>query len=82
MRIMELSTWDPGWSQHQKKKKNISNTRGPSANTLNKSLGIPSSAGFGLPKRKKANLSSLHCLIHFGETAKENINIFWTDTQN
>lgn len=62
-------------------KKKISNTWGPSANALNKSLGIPS-AGFGLPKKKKANLSSLHCLIHFGETAKENINIFWTDTQN
>lgn len=79
MRIEELSTWDPGWSHHQKKK--ISNTRGPSANALNKSLGIPS-AGFGLPKKKKANLSSLHCLIHFGETAKENTNLFWTDTQN
>lgn len=80
MRIEELSTWDPGQSQHQKKI-NLSNTQGPSANTLNKSLGIPS-AGFGLPKKKKANLSSLHCLIHFGETAKENTNIFWTDTQN
>lgn len=72
----------PRLESASKKKKNLSNTWGPSANTLNKSLAIPSSARFGLPKKKKANLSSLQCLIHFGETAKEKINLFWTDTQN